>query len=98
MGSGLRFWIFLLLLITIISSVHATTLSNERRLAILAANMLNTAGSSDYTLACGPKEDVLNTLTSPSDNTHGAYYCVMNRNGKLVFGTFDDATDARKLI
>jgi hypothetical protein len=84
-------WCALFLLLLVLPVGHA--LSDEQRLATLAANMLATT-SSDYTLECGPvadadhKPDILNQL--PLGTTYGDYYCNMVQNGKITFGTFGD--------
>jgi hypothetical protein len=62
-------------------------------------NLSDDIGANDYTMACGPSSEVLNTLPVAS-SPKGTSYCVLTSAGKVIFGTFADAGEenVRQLI
>lgn len=92
-GSGARYAAFfviaaLLLSLTTIDQVYAADApSPESVLATLAANMMTTVGSSDYTIECGPSAETV--ITPPKTSTlEGEYLCIMRKGTTTMFGTF----------
>ena len=78
----------LLLSLTAIGQAYAADEpAPESVLATLAANMMTTVGSSDYTIECGPSPEMV--VTPPKDSTlAGDYLCIMRKGTTTMFGTF----------
>ncbi|MBR9700603.1 hypothetical protein GOV11_01935 [Candidatus Woesearchaeota archaeon] len=68
--------------------------TDEGRLAFLAASMIGLTDENEFSLDCGPAEEILNL---PPANT-GEYFCVLSMDDEVIFGTFGVGEQAAKDI
>lgn len=61
--------------------------SDEGKLAILAANLLQTIDE-EYRMECGPSGQVVTTPPSAPAPSAGTHYCVLSADESIAFGTF----------